>query len=632
MQHRLLYLDAETYYDTDYSLSKMAPPNYILDPRYEEILWSVAEDDAPPQAIDAVDFPAYLAGFDPAVTTTVTHNSLFDNCILGWRHDWVPYRMLDTMGMAKALYGHLLSSVSLKAVAEYFRLGAKGNYIQNMKGMHRADLKADPVAWRNACLYANQDVALMRGIFKLLLREFPISERKVMDRVLRCAVQPAFQIDTDELAAHIQDLQDDKAKLLEKCGLVDGSELMSTPKFTACLQKLGVAIEYKTSATGKQIPAFAKTDQFMADLQEHPDPDVQALAAARLGLRSTIEETRSQRLLSIALLPWPNGKKMLPVPLRYAAAHTHRLGGDWKINLQNLPSGRGGAKTKLRKSLRAGPGEKVIVIDLSQIECRITAWLVGEKGLFEMFRDKKDPYSALAMMVFGITMLDIEARGGKESLERFIGKSGVLGLGFRCGADRFYNMVLESARKVGMDMDKLLKVWTIGLAQKTVDMYREMNKATVRSWYHLDRVLATSWAGLAPPVKFGPVTISQGSVLLPNGMYLRYKPVCLDPRSETGITYQYGKFVHEIHGGKFLENIVQALARIVIMNAAIRLSDKGLFFKIQEHDALGFVVPEKDVDTAKVLIYEEVTRRPSWAPDLPLSADIGVGDSYGDAK
>ena len=154
-------------------------------------------------------------------------------------------------------------------------------------------------------------------------------------------------------------------------------------------------IEYKTSATGKQIPAFAKTDQFMADLQEHPDPDVQALAAARLGLRSTIEETRSQRLLSIALLPWPNGKKMLPVPLRYAAAHTHRLGGDWKINLQNLPSGRGGAKTKLRKALRAGPGEKVIVIDLSQIECRITAWLVGEKGLVRAIPGQEGPICRL---------------------------------------------------------------------------------------------------------------------------------------------------------------------------------------------------------------------------------------------
>ncbi len=628
-KNRLLYLDFETFYDAEYSLTHMAPPNYILDPRFETIMVSVAEDDARPQAIDGPDFPEYLKSFDPKVTTTVTFNSLFDNCILAWRYGFVPQRMLDPMGMARALHGHLLSSVSLRAVADFFRLGAKGDYIHNMKGKHRAELRADPAVWKQVCDYANQDCALMRGVFKIMLPNFPISERKIMDRVLRCAVEPAFQIDTKILQAHLGELAEDKALLLRGCGLADTSELMSANKFCAALTKLGVPIEMKVSATGKSIAALAKTDDFMVELLEHDDPQVQALAAARLGAKSTIEETRTERLLSIAALLWPeryHGGNVLPVPLKYGAAHTHRLGGEWKINLQNLPSGRGGQKTKLRKSLIAPPGHKVIAIDLAQIEARITAWLVGEAHLMHKFANKIDPYAALACAVFSLEQVT------KDSLERFIGKSGVLGLGFGCGADKFYNMVLESARRMGMDMARLKAVWTPLLAQKTVDTYRQENKATVAAWKRLDWLLETSWCGNGPPQKFGPVVIERGAVLMPNGMRLNYVPVSLDPRSETGLTYRYGKFVHKIYGAKFLENIVQALARIVIMNAALRLWDKGYFFKLQEHDALAFVVPDADVDNAKKIIYEEVTRHPTWAPDLPLNADIGVGQSYGDAK
>jgi DNA polymerase len=624
----LLYLDYETYYDAEYNLTRMATPNYILDPRFETIMVSVAEDDDRPQAIDGPDFSEYLKQFDPKVTTTVTFNSLFDNCILAWRYGFVPQRMLDPMGMAWALHGHLLSSVSLRAVADFFRLGAKGDYIQNMKGKHRAELRADPAVWKQVCDYANQDVALMRGVFKIMLPNFPISERKIMDRVLRCAVEPAFQVDKKMLEGHLVDLENDKLLLLQACGLSDTSELMSTNKFSAALEKLGVPIEYKTSLTGKQIPALAKTDDFMQGLLEHDDPQVQALAAARLGAKSTIEQTRTERLISIVDLPWPEryGVNPLPVPLKYGAAHTHRLGGEWKINLQNLPSGRGGQKTKLRKAIIAHAGHKVIVIDLAQIEARITAWLVGEAHLLHKFANKIDPYAALACIVFTLESVT------KDSLERFIGKSGVLGLGFGCGADRFYNMVLESARRMGMDMTRLKAVWTPALAQKTVDTYRQMNRATVAAWKRLDWLLETSWCGNGLPQKFGPVVIERGAVLMPNGMRLNYVPVSLDPRSETGLTYRYGKFVHKIYGSKFLENIVQALARVVIMNAALRLWDKGYKFKLQEHDALAFVVPDADVDNAKRIIYEEVTKRPSWAPDLPLSADIGVGQSYGDAK
>src|ERR1035437_9289396 len=96
----------ECYYDNDYSLRKMPTPNYILDPRYETIMCAVKANDGPHTVIDGPDFPDWLAQFDPAITTTVTFNALFDNSILAWRYGYVPHTLIDAMGMARALPGH----------------------------------------------------------------------------------------------------------------------------------------------------------------------------------------------------------------------------------------------------------------------------------------------------------------------------------------------------------------------------------------------------------------------------------------------------------------------------------------------------------------------------------------------
>src|SRR5260370_37567077 len=94
----LIFLDAETYYDGEYSLRKMPTPNYILDPRFELQMMAVkvistGEEPGPHQIIDGPDFGAWLSQFDPSSTTTVTFNSLCDNSILAWRYGFVPHTM-----------------------------------------------------------------------------------------------------------------------------------------------------------------------------------------------------------------------------------------------------------------------------------------------------------------------------------------------------------------------------------------------------------------------------------------------------------------------------------------------------------------------------------------------------------
>jgi len=454
----LLFLDFETYYDNYYSLRKMPTPNYILDPRFETIMVAAKADDGEHQIIDGPDFGDWITQFDPANTTTVTFNALFDNSILAWRYGFVPDTMIDAMGMARTLLGHELTSFSLKSVADHLQLGSKGTALAKVLGMRRDGIMAAGL-WGDFSTYALQDNILCEGIFERLYPQMPWPERRLMDMVLRCCVQPRFQCDAQLLTAHLGDVRAAKAKLLSAAG-GDVAQLMSAAKFKQALELLGVDVEMKTSpTTGRESPCFARTDEFMTTLQEHDDPRVQALAAARLGFKSTLEETRTETLLSIASLPWAvtsGGQPRLytggnmPIPLRYGGAHTHRLSGDWKMNMQNLPADRKkDGKSKLRASLKAPPGHKIISCDLGQIEARLCAWICGCTKLVKEFRNKQDPYSLLGSEIFG---RPINRKLLSDFIEGFIGKTGILGLGYGAGKPKFHSMVVQLPRVLELDI------------------------------------------------------------------------------------------------------------------------------------------------------------------------------------
>ena len=96
--------------------------------------------------------------------------------------------------------------------------------------------------------------------------------------------------------------------------------------------------------------------------------------------------------------------------------------------------------------------------------------------------------------------------------------------------------------------------------------------------------------------------------------------------------YLYAKRHHKIYGASMLENIVQFLEVEIMQAAATRLAKRGIRYASQSHDELAFVVRDEDVDKVKAIVVEELTRPPSWATDLPLTASVSQGQSYGEAK
>jgi hypothetical protein len=624
---RTIFLDFETYYDKEYSLRKMTPVEYILDPRFETILCAVRESypsNKPPYFVDGADFGKWVKDAKLEDASVVTFNALFDMCIMAWRYDCVPRLMVDMLGVSRALLGHRLRSLSLKNVARHLNLGAKGDTVHNVIGMNRATIKANGL-WNDYAAYSMLDNELCEGIYEQLVRSgrFPVGEIAIMDTVLRCAIKPKFRLDQMVLAEHLHAVKQKKEQLLAQALSYtnDGKkDLMSNDKFAELLRGVGVEPPTKVSPrTGKLAYAFAKTDEDFLELEEHPDARVQALVAARLGLKTTLEESRTERMIAISNLTWPgNEQGRMPIPLRYGGAHTHRLSGDWKLNLQNLP--RGG---KLRDAIVAPPGHTVLTIDASQIEARITAWLCGQEDLVQQFANGEDVYSTFASEIFGYSV-----HKSTHPKERFLGKTSVLGLGFQVGGAKFQNTIevqsqLQLGEKIEMSLEEAFRI---------VDLYRRKYHKISAMWRTLHNVAIPVLSG-GGTFTLGPCTFGRGAVLLPSGLHLHYHDLH-QVEGERGPQWEftYATKPKKLYGGKLLENVVQALARITTMDASTRIRRRMLELALQVHDELVYVVPDAHADQAKAIMLDEMRRRPSWAPDLPIEAELGVGASYGAAK
>ncbi len=620
---RTIVLDFETYYDNEFSLRKMTPVEYVLDPRFETIGCAVKDGDEPAVWMTPEELDCYL-GQLPEKVAVVSHNALFDMSILSWRFNYVPHLMIDTLGMARAWLGHKLKSLSLAKVAEHYGVGLKGDTVHKVAGMGLAAIKASGF-YEEYAQYSCNDAELCYTIYQRMLNEgYPLQELAVMDTVLRCAVQPKFVLDQTLLAEHLQSILSMKQDLLARCGLTSRDDLMSNDRFAAALEALGVTPPTKISlTTGKETYAFSKTDPDFLALEEDDDPQVGALVSARLGVKSTIEETRTQRLMKIANLTWPgNQSGLMPMPLRYSGAHTHRLSGDWKLNMQNLPS-RG--NNKIRSALRAPEGHVVLTCDASQIEARIAAWFAGQLSMVDAFANGEDIYSQFASTVFGYP---VDKKNNK--VERFIGKTAILGLQYGLGWQKFKKTVaLQSKAQVGKEI-----ILSDEEAANVVKLYRTTYSAIPAMWSQLGNLIArmtsTGFSAL-----LHPVTFEHEKVKLPSGLYLHYHNL----HNKNGQWwFEHGGKPKYIYGGKMLENIVQALARICVMDSAVRIRKRitqtghNVWLNLQVHDELVYVVPASFSEEAERIVMEEMRRRPSWGEDIPLDAEAGKGPSYGDAK
>lgn len=599
---KILTIDFETYYDKEFSLTKLTTEEYIRDERFQVIGVGVKENDEEAQWFSGTheEIKEFLQQYDWAESVAVAHNAMFDAAILSWQFGIRPHMWCDTLSLARAIDG-LEVSGSLKAASERHGLGAKGDEVINALGKRRGDFAPEELLRYGE--YCRNDCDLTRKLLDIYIIHVSPIELEVINLTIKMFSEPVLELNLPLLEQHLEEVRERKHELLQACE-ADPETLNSNPKFAELLRALGVEPPMKISlATGKETYAFAKTDEGLKALLDHENELVQAVVAARLGTRSTLEETRTERFIDIAK------RGSLPVPLRYYAAHTGRWGGADKLNLQNLPS-RG--DSTLKSAIIPPKGHVIIDCDSSQIEARVLAWLAGQDDLVQAFADKQDVYKIMASKIYNKPIDKIT----KE--QRFLGKTVVLGCGYGLGAAKFQSSLKTSG--VSLELEE---------CQNIINVYRETYFAIPALWKQGQRCLGAMLEGRTSPIGVRPeaLHLGAGGFALPSGYVLGYEDLQKDSEGQFSYKTRNGRV--KIYGGKVIENVVQAIARCVIAEQMVNISYEYRPV-LTVHDAIAIVVPIAEAERAQGFIERCFRETPVWAEGLPLACESGIGKNYGE--
>jgi DNA polymerase len=621
----LITLDFETYYtDKDLGFRTQTTEEYIRDPRFEVIGVSVQVNDGSPVWFsgERETTRKWLAQFNWKESLVLAHNTLFDGAILAWHFGIKPMALADTLCMARALHGVEVGG-SLAKLATRYNVGVKGDEVVKAINKRRVDFTQEELALYGE--YCRNDVDLTYKLFLLMIPSFPQEELKLIDMTLKMFTEPVLYVEQSTLQERLTELQEEKSRLLQglmeqlKCATEEEvrEKLSSNKKFAEVITGFGIEVPYKTSVTtGKQIPALAKKDEGFIALTENDDPFIQQLCAVRLGTKSTLEEKRIERFMDIG----KRNKGALPIPLKYYGAHTGRWSGTDKVNFQNLPS-RDPKKKALKKAIVPPDGYMVINSDSSQIEARVLAWLAGQQDVVDLFAKGDDVYSVFASNVYGrkITKAD--------PTERFVGKTCILGLGYGTGALKLQH-TLATSQPVSVKLAE-------EECKRIVGVYRDNNSSIIALWREADRMLETM---IDRKIKvkivfgeYGCVFYDNDGIILPNGFRIRYPNLRrITKNDKTQIVYDSRRGEISIWGGAVVENIVQALARIVVGTQMCEINDKYRV-ALTVHDAAVVVADADDVDDAIEFVTSVMSKAPDWAKGLPVACEAKVGVTYGDA-
>lgn len=622
----IITVDFETYYDKDFTLRKLSTSEYIRDSRFKVHMAGIKIGTGPVKVYSGEKLALFFKNIDWACHDILCHNAAFDGFILSHHYRVLPRRYYDTLCMARGLHGNDIRA-NLDAVAQYYNVGNKiPNVLENSQGV----LSLDKTQYKAMSEYCAEDVRLTFEIFKQMLVAYPATELELIDLTVRMFCEPLLHVDIKRVEIELaRELKEKETKLLSMIGDenmqarvielkhgLDGAleharqMVAKNESFADILRDSNVRPPTKDSPStpGKEIYAFSKTDGDFIELLSHPDQRVRTAVECRLSVKSTTNETRAERFLKAGA----NDAK-LPVLLLYYGAHTGRLSGGNKMNMQNLK--RGG---ELRRSILAPKGHHIVVADSGQIEARVNAWLSGQADLLYDFRQydlglDRDAYCKFADLIYDRVITE------EDKLERFVGKVCILGLGYQMGAPKLQGTLAVGAMGPAVFIE-------LDTCYTLVNTYRAKNDKIKKFWGVCSKIIEDMSAGRTGSYKC--ISWERERIQLPNGMSLKY-PGLRKKETENGVSYSYlrkGAMAH-IYGGLLCENIVQALARIIVCDQMLAVNKKWRV-TMMTHDEIVAIAPVKQAAKCFAEMKSIMSQAPAWCADLPLAAAGGHDINY----
>ena len=683
---RVVTVDFETFYDTHYTLKKLSTSEYVRNDQFKVQMIGIKIGNKPTKVYDAKKGEAALKRINWSTHALLCHNTAFDGFIMSHHYGIVPHRYYDTLSMARGLHSNEVGA-GLDDVAKFY--GGEGKIdgaLEHTKGVwdwpkEVFDLLAP---------YCAQDVDETFRIFQAMAAKMPAEEMDLIDLTIRMFCDPVLKVDIPRVEAEYareiekrkrlffeavppwdydvggkrHDLEFFKKRVLKTKAerALEGDErnmlickrLLGNNEFYADLLRAeGIEPPTKVSKAwmkkedkdddddDKYGYAFAKDDLEFINLPDDVDrwrgkldpnnkADVPKIAAKQERIRSLVEArlavksqgniTRAERFLEA-------GKDGMPLPVGYAyyRAHTGRWGGNNKMNMQNLP--RGG---ELRLSILAPSGYQMAVADSGQIEARVNAWLWGQKDLLDAFRkadtwdkskgvargEDRDAYCRFADSVYNREITT------EDKMERFVGKVCVLGLGFQMGAPKFQMTLAKGALggpPVFFELDECYRI---------VNTYRQRNHKIRDGWGICTRIIEDMAAGRTG--SHSCINWEKETIWLPNGMSLKYPDLKSAINRETGYveySYQSGDMRSKIYGGLLCENIVQALARIIVATQMLAISRRYRVV-MTTHDEVVALPRTREAEKCFDYMMKCMTTAPAWCADIPLAAEGGWAQNY----
>jgi hypothetical protein len=629
-------IDFETYYDEEYGITTHGTCGYIEDPRFDPYLVSIVGIDRDGRSIAYAGHPDDAPWHLVEGLTWVSHNYSFDGYIWFWMsktRDWGsgPNDWFCTADLAVYMSAPRSLTKAVKALLP--EVEGHGKSLRTWaKGKDAKTIKAHGY-WGRMREYALADAWESLQLWTRYADDWPVDERRLSQLTSHCGWK-GVHIALDEVTAAIDVLED---QLLNHLSDIPWSgEEPPTSEYAM-----------RQFCVGLGIPAPASTSK--------EDPSV-ALWLAAFGeehkfVHAMIEYRRvnTMFLLLTKIKGMTRADGSMPYDLKYWGAHTGRWSGGSdemetgkarSFNIQNIYS-QELFGIKVRSFFRPRPGMKMIISDLSQIEPRCLAHMIGDWEFLKLVAQGMSPYEAHARLTMGYQ--DPRPLKAVDPQMYKLAKARVLALGYGCGAEKFVLM----AKNYGIEV-------TPEESKRIVAAFRASNPKLVLFWKLLDRLLKDS----AWKAKRGEAPIA--SVKLPSARFLHY----LNPqyraytevqadgsqltRKQLVAAVEIGGAFYRQYGGKVCENVTQAAARDVFAVCLVRIQNQlegavhntswacrlEAFMEAQArilfsvHDEVVMEAPVEDADELCSTVEQTMGYPISWLPGCPLAAEAEVANHY----
>lgn len=620
-----LLVDVETYNEVPINVGTA---RYCESVEIMVIAWAV--DDGPVIVDDYTPGGKHARFTDAwfAADLVVAHNAFFDRSVLATKgierplSQWhctqaqaLAHSLPGSLDKLSAIYdlGDAAKSKEGKALIQLFCKPRPKN-----SALRRATRETHPAEWQKFLDYAGQDIVALRALHKKLPRwnwseaerEAWMLNQEINDR--------GFLIDQDLAVAAIATCERAKAALQARTEDITGTDLSVQQRaaLQSLLREYGVTLPDMTASTLER---------------RLEDPDLPAPVRELIGIRLEMCQTSNAKWPKLLASVSSDGR-LRGTSQFCGASRTGRDSGRifQPLNLPRPPKYLEGdeqfvdaiklgvadlvydnpmevTSAALRGALVAPPGKKLVVADLNAIEGRVAAWVAGEQWKLDAYARGDDLYVLAYAASFHKRPEDV------TKAERQIGKVEELALGFGGAAGAFGTMAAMYGVELPDDeVRAVVKAW------------RAANRNIVDTWWDLEAAAKAVTTTTNGGRDIGPFCVlKSGSwlrIILPSGRSLSYA----QPRIEDGqFTYmglnQYTRKWERIksYGGKLFENVVQAIARDVLVEAMKRCGAAGF-------DTVLTVYDEIIAEAAMACTVDEMialmTTVPHWAPGLPLAA------------